>query len=583
MSGKRLSATLSFVFAIVLALLSIAGGALQAQTAPPVQCVPPNVLVTSPTPHCVSALSHLPPSAVTTAVEPLHVTPTVVVTAPTPGIVHSDPALRLMVSMDLWPAWPGPFVENKPIIFHWRLKNMTPIVLDGKFAVMLDGASVNVPALPLVPALSPSAEQTGDFSLPGLPAGQHSLVLQFLAYRGKTARLPDGVKVQLYDQIGQAPLDVPVVVAPVDADKDGLDDHFEHALLEHYRPYYKFSKPGLVERLQREPDFEPLPPIDVADYLRHSSVGWSHADWQLLDKLLDPSIFQNGQFDALLGLDITSDDTCTDNMKNCGSDMTINRRKTRYAIDASSLPDAHQADMDLEQATGNIGLYGHVVPYDQSTGQGAIRKYFASDASGSFIKIEYWQLFRANGGPAPHGGDWTTVQLLIEINGTQPCQGPTQFGQIVSVLHYHHGDESRFDFSHCTKQASTGETGVDDFTSSTGDHVLMYQDAAGDYSHPVVYIEYATHEFWPTSGGSKAGEPGHPGDGPSFLTATPPNLGEVENPLAEYPQAKILMRYNGFWGACCLANNPPPGPALHTEWTWPADSSVRWMLTGMEK
>jgi hypothetical protein len=110
----------------------------------------------------------------------------------------------------------------------------------------------------------------------------------------------------------------------------------------------------------------------------------------------------------------------------------------------------------------------------------------------------------------------------------------------------------------------------------------MFQDAAGDFSHPVVYIEYATHEFWPTSEGFVAATPNHDGDGASFLTSTPPNLGEVESPLTEYPQAKVVMRFNGYWGACCIVNKPPPGPALHGEWTWPASSSIGWNLQGKE-
>jgi hypothetical protein len=47
---------------------------------------------------------------------------------------------------------------------------------------------------------------------------------------------------------------------PVDADKDGLDDVFEHALLKHYRPFYKFSQPGWVERAGGQPEWEPEPP-----------------------------------------------------------------------------------------------------------------------------------------------------------------------------------------------------------------------------------------------------------------------------------------------------------------------------------
>jgi hypothetical protein len=169
------------------------------------------------------------------------------------------------------------------------------------------------------------------------------------------------------------------------------------------------------------------------------------------------------------------------------------------------------------------------------------------------------------------------------MDNNLPCQNPTAFGQIASVFHYHHGDESRFDFSQCTFAGRTQESdGFQFLVAAGGQNLQMFREAGGDFSHPVTYIEYATHEFWPTSEGSAAATPNHNGDGASFLTSTPPNLGEVEAPLNEYPQAKIVMRFNGYWGACCVANKPPPGPALHSEWTWPASSSVGWTLQGKE-
>ena len=156
--------------------------------------------------------------------------------------------------------------------------------------------------------------------------------------------------------------------------------------------------------------------------------------------------------------------------------------------------------MDRMQSVGNIGLYGHVVPYQR------------------FIKIEYWQFFPQNGGNFPHGGDWTTVQLLIDMDNNLPCQNPTAFGQIASVFHYHHGDESRFDFSQCTFAGRTQESDVFQFlVAAGGQHLQMFREAGGDFSHPVTYIEYATHEFWPTSEGSAAATPNHDGDGASFF------------------------------------------------------------------
>jgi hypothetical protein len=61
----------------------------------------------------------------------------------------------------------------------------------------------------------------------------------------------------------------------------------------------------------------------------------------------------------------------------------------------------------------------------------------------------------------------------------------------------------------------------------------------------------------------------------------------VEHPLNEEPLAAVIMQFNGYWGTYSRtvpghSNNPPPGPTLHYEWTWPASSSIRWQLQGLE-
>jgi hypothetical protein len=528
--------------------------------------------------HVVLSCGHVPPIAAQVPAPPA-VPPQVAQVPPKP--VPPAQVAELIATLELTPAWQGPFAGNKPIIFHWTLTNTTPIALIGKFAVTIDGASAAIAGLPEINGLLPSAQQTGDLTLPGLPGGEHEVELRLFPAAGNAKAEVVGKGKPTRTPLARASLEISVSPPFIDADNDTLDDNFEHALLEHYRPYYEFSKPGVAERALLQPEWDPYPPIDAAEYLRHSQVGWEHAAWTKYDVLLQPDVFQSGQFEALLSMNVTSDDTCTENLHDCGSDMTVNKRKTQYAISAVELPDAHAA-MDTMQSVGNIGLYGHVVPYDQSSSQGAVHRYFPTDLKQRFIKIEYWQFFPRNGGNFPHGGDWATVQLLIDMDNALPCQKPTAFGQIASVFHYHHGAESRFDFAQCTFGERAAEEGVFQFVSTDHQKVQMFKDASGDFSHPVVYIEYGTHEFWPTSEGFVAATPNHDGNGASFLTATPPNLGEVEAPLEEYAQARVLMRFNGFWGACCVANKPPPGPALHNEWTWPASSSVGWTLQGKE-
>ncbi len=488
-----------------------------------------------------------------------------VLTLPPPGLT-------------LGPAWEGPFAGAKPIGFNWTLTNTTPIAQSGNFSVLVDGQPTKVDGLSQIQGLLPASQQSGFFFIPGLQKGTHTTTLE-LYPPGRPSFISKGQKP--VSPITQVSTDIQVLAPFVDADGDTLDDNFEHAMLEHYRPYYKFSQPGLFEKAQSEPNWEPYPPMDAMDYFGRATVGVPNTSWSGWNLTLMPAgSLANGQFNAILGINSPSSGSCPD-AGACSSDMTKNARRTQYAIDSPALGDASAA-MDKMKAVGNTGLYGHVVPYNQNTAQGAVHRYFTNDDNRNLIKIEYWQFFPYNGGSFPHGGDWDTVQLLVDMTDNLPCQKPTLFGEIVSVFHYHHGDESRFDFSDCVIGEVNGEAGVYQFVTTDHKKVQLFRDPAGDFSHPVAFIEYATHEFWPTSEGFEDGTPNHDGNGASFLTSTPPNLGEVEAPLTEYPGAMALMRYNGYWGRCCLVNKPPPGPSLHTEWTWPVSSSIGWQLQGKE-
>ena len=77
-------------------------------------------------------------------------------------------------------------------------------------------------------------------------------------------------------------------------------------------------------------------------------------------------------------------------------------------------------------------------------------------------------------------------------------------------------------------------------------------------THPMVYLEPGSHEFWPTEKWSYHAAPKHDGAGLQILTTTPPNLGEVENPMTEYQTALPILRFNGLWGAYSRSNTPPP-------------------------
>jgi hypothetical protein len=250
-----------------------------------------------------------------------------------------------------------------------------------------------------------------------------------------------------------------------------------------------------------------------------------------------------------------------------------------------------------------------------------------------FYKVEYWQFFGFNAadnqplGIGEHEGDWTSVQLLVQparfapdptlcVPGG-PCGGRRMVSpeRVVRVSHFMHGQEISFDFdspheSHGPTLLQGGETL--EFRGATGGHAIdindrhfgnpcgaemsvlrnntlrMFREVAGtgSFTHPLVYIEKGGHEFWPTESGTLNYIIGgityrtevHRGDGQAFLTATPPNMGEVEAPMPNRRGSQFVLLYNGVWGKENRYNDPPHGPPLHGNWTWPAHSSVGWLI-----
>lgn len=100
-------------------------------------------------------------------------------------------------------------------------------------------------------------------------------------------------------------------------------------------------------------------------------------------------------------------------------------------------------------------------------------------------------------------------------------------------------------------------------------NVLRLFKAAGEqrYEHPAVYIENGAHEFYPSERWRFFGAPSHNGDGYNYLTAPPPNLGEIDHPMSEAAGGVAILRFNGLWGTWGRFNSPPPGPPLHLNWT----------------
>lgn len=304
------------------------------------------------------------------------------------------------------------------------------------------------------------------------------------------------------------------------------------------------------------------------------------------------------------------------------------RRSDRYLNPLADVPSPggdwarHGWAWDDVLGRRNVGLYGHVVPFravepqtsplrcpQSRSGTDSIEEWVlcavdrGAETAQTWYKVEYWQFFGySDSGQgfeiAHHEADWVTVQVLVD-----PATD-----ELVQVHHFFHGRNASFDlrrnpgFVELEGGAVREHRGFNwgrevDFTWHEGplarvknelsaahaqdNSVRLLKDPeTGRFDHPVVYVENGAHEFWPTEAWSFQDAPNHDGDDDahSYLAAAPPNLGEVEAPLAEVAEAPLILRYNGRWGAFSRKNDPPQGPALHDQWTWPASSSIRCLL-----
>jgi hypothetical protein len=108
----------------------------------------------------------------------------------------------------------------------------------------------------------------------------------------------------------------------------------------------------------------------------------------------------------------------------------------------------------------------------------------------------------------------------------------------------------------------------DEVAKAQNNLVRFFKDPqTREFSHPVVYIENGSHEFYPSENWTYYGSPNHNGKSYHYLTSTPPNLGEIDYPLHETDEADVVLWFNGYWGAYGNYNDPPPGPVLHKNWT----------------
>jgi hypothetical protein len=344
-----------------------------------------------------------------------------------------------------------------------------------------------------------------------------------------------------------------------DSDGDGITDAQEETLLLRFRPYLRFSFDG---------DNERYPPADPIWYIKHSQLLTTGVE----DNFGVFGVYSQPQLAADSSLVLAA------SIDTVGySDLRRYRAKTQYHLNILNdyrhgYANGDGFDWSAVLAARNIGLFGHVIPY------------------GPLIKIEYWQFFAYNsvnadcflfncGDFGDHEGDWCVVALLYD----------PRHDMIHKVFHYAHGKEMAYEMALTASQADVRASEVEyqgpRYSTSGGielDHghivieaqnnlVRFWRDPdTGKFEHPVVYLEHGSHEGFPGPYWSFSGAPKHNGLSYSFLTSTPQNLGEVGSEGSG--TSEIIKHYNGLWGAyggTLDLNSPPPGPTLHSEWTWP--------------
>ena len=223
-------------------------------------------------------------------------------------------------------------------------------------------------------------------------------------------------------------------------------------------------------------------------------------------------------------------------------------------------------------------------------GSGAGLYAQVEEAGDNFVVLIYWQLFMYNsgtGGPAfDHAGDIAAVSLVYDR--TRDMLVRANFVMHGAVL-----EEFDLQAPQYTGPGTLTGVAVNGGKESVETNVLhiapdhQYQNGpawhsptnpavvsfardpvSGKFEHLVAFIEWGTHEPWPSTTGSVMAAPQHNGNDVSFLPATVRYMGSMTNPT---PSEAPLLFFNGRWGN-------PPGFLFHRISFQPAaanDPSVR--------
>jgi hypothetical protein len=334
----------------------------------------------------------------------------------------------------------------------------------------------------------------------------------------------------------------------LDLDHDGISDLMESNLLTRFRPFYRFSL--------NDGEDEDWHPADASWFVARSDLQDHHSETDT--PIIDKSI-------------LSADPTFILSASSKGpSNAALSASISDYYLNLQNSARHGEPDWSVIQQDAT-GLYGHVAPLHQDgSDPGKITGY----------KIEYWQLYAYDAVPGQtdcnkysdsHEGDWVSVELVIE---------PDQH-TIRRVRNGVHSASVTFDLANGTpvdigggvreyRGTGTGKpySGYIDLNVAgpagigwAQDNLLrLFCDREG-CTHPIVYIEHAGHEAWPTQYWNWPVVYAHEGDSPhAYLVSTPKNVGEIGAPMPNCGDCALVVGFNGHWGAC--GKDPPEGPPV---------------------
>lgn len=241
-----------------------------------------------------------------------------------------------------------------------------------------------------------------------------------------------------------------------------------------------------------------------------------------------------------------------------------------YILKLSDLAYSSGEPWDLVIHEGH-GIYAHVEEIDQN-----------------LVNIEYsvlWPLNLTTTGLGDHYGDLTTMTVIYD-KGCDKLVRVTYVthGSVIQTFRITHPSEIQFgllvgqDVNGNPTAVSAAQLQIPDadehqdgpWWHSPCDPAIVYlakDPVSSRYEHPVVYVEWGAHEFWPAPCGSASSVPNHDGDGLSFLPDVVQVLGTLDEPESVHVP---FIYYNGKLG------DDPQALLLHRTWYGPKGRVPNW-------